>query len=630
MNKLIFLIIMLLCTDLAQAQVTQKWWRSIPGGANDVEIDGAGNIYACGCGYDHNVDFVVLKYTASEGFILWKRVISGTDSSVSEQATSLVLDAYANVYVTGYVWRGEKAGLDYVTVKYDSSGAEQWRKYYNSPIHVGDDRAFDIGLDNAGNVFVTGESEGEGHVYDYATVKYAPDGTQLWAQRYDGPAHGEDIAISLSVDGWGNVAVTGTSMGSGTNNDIATLKYWSSGTLNWIKRYNGDANGNDGAEEIDVDALGYVYVTGSSEGDDSYDITTIKYSPNGTQYWAKKYDRDGASAEWGKDVKVDLSGNIYVTGYSNFPGGLTDMVTLKYNMAGVQQWARIYNAPENKVDVAKRMALDAFGNVYITGFSSWGSSTNDYDYITIKYNSDGLKRWEIKYNGPANYQDNADAIAVRDSVIVVTGGSRGFDYKFNLTTVKYVQTVFHASVGRKLAEMIYEVSNLVSWGNLTAGNGNALNAKLNAAIQKVNQGNNNAAINQLSAFNNQVDAFVRTGKLVPEFGETLTAETDEIIQELNRDFCLYNEAPLSYMLTQNYPNPFNPVTVINFSLPVKKFVILAVYDVLGNEIKVLVNEIMEAGQHDISFNASGLSSGVYFYRLEAGEFKDVKKMILVK
>jgi hypothetical protein len=91
-----------------------------------------------------------------------------------------------------------------------------------------------------------------------------------------------------------------------------------------------------------------------------------------------------------------------------------------------------------------------------------------------------------------------------------------------------------------------------------------------------------------------------------------------------------SEIPKVYSLAQNYPNPFNPVTKINFAIPKQGFVSLKVYDVLGREVSTLVNEIKQAGTYSIDFDASYLSSGVYFYRIEAGEFEDVKRMVVVK
>jgi hypothetical protein len=91
-----------------------------------------------------------------------------------------------------------------------------------------------------------------------------------------------------------------------------------------------------------------------------------------------------------------------------------------------------------------------------------------------------------------------------------------------------------------------------------------------------------------------------------------------------------NEVPLNYSLGQNYPNPFNPATLIEYSLPKESFVKLSVYDVLGNEIDVLVNETQKGGNYEIGWKAENFTSGVYFYKIEAGEFTQTRKMILLK
>jgi len=85
-----------------------------------------------------------------------------------------------------------------------------------------------------------------------------------------------------------------------------------------------------------------------------------------------------------------------------------------------------------------------------------------------------------------------------------------------------------------------------------------------------------------------------------------------------------------FSLGQNYPNPFNPVTNINFSIPKNEFVSLRVYDILGREVKALVSQSLTPGEYEVNFDASGLSSGMYYYSLRAGEYVSVKKMVLVK
>ena len=86
----------------------------------------------------------------------------------------------------------------------------------------------------------------------------------------------------------------------------------------------------------------------------------------------------------------------------------------------------------------------------------------------------------------------------------------------------------------------------------------------------------------------------------------------------------------AYELAQNYPNPFNPVTMIRYQIPTAETVSLKVYDVLGKEVATLVSGRQEAGSYAVPFNASGLSSGMYFYRLQAGSFVETRKMMLVK
>lgn len=102
------------------------------------------------------------------------------------------------------------------------------------------------------------------------------------------------------------------------------------------------------------------------------------------------------------------------------------------------------------------------------------------------------------------------------------------------------------------------------------------------------------------------------------------------IQDIITNINFASEVPASYELLQNFPNPFNPSTVIKFGLPKNGFVTLKVYDALGKEVAQLVNGNLNAGTYNVDFNASRLSSGVYFYRISAGEFTEIRKMVLMK
>src|SRR5690606_33730207 len=85
-----------------------------------------------------------------------------------------------------------------------------------------------------------------------------------------------------------------------------------------------------------------------------------------------------------------------------------------------------------------------------------------------------------------------------------------------------------------------------------------------------------------------------------------------------------------YSLGQNYPNPFNPSTKISFTIPESGYTTLKVYNLLGSEVADLINEIKQPGMYEVSFDAAGLSSGTYFYLLESGSFRQVRKMVIIK
>ena len=91
-----------------------------------------------------------------------------------------------------------------------------------------------------------------------------------------------------------------------------------------------------------------------------------------------------------------------------------------------------------------------------------------------------------------------------------------------------------------------------------------------------------------------------------------------------------SEIPTDYKLSHNYPNPFNPSTNIRYSIPQSSNIVIKVFDILGNEIETLVNEDKPVGTYEITWYAEKLSSGIYFYRLQAGSFVETKKMVLLR
>ena len=91
-----------------------------------------------------------------------------------------------------------------------------------------------------------------------------------------------------------------------------------------------------------------------------------------------------------------------------------------------------------------------------------------------------------------------------------------------------------------------------------------------------------------------------------------------------------NQLPMEYSLRQNYPNPFNPTTTINFDLPVSGFTTLIIYNQVGEVVLKLLETELNTGRYNYEFNGTGLSSGIYYYRLTSGDYNETKKMVLLK
>jgi len=419
--------------------VTQAWVARYNGpgnlddGGHAIAGDSSGNVYVTGGshGLGTDLDYATIKYT-SAGQQQWVARYNGPANGW-DRAAAIARDSAGNLYVTGQSL-GLGTDFDYATVKYDSTGQEQWVARYNGPGN-GEDDAVAIATDSSGNVYVTGQSLGLGTgLFDYATIKYDSAGQEQWVARYNGPANGSDVVRGVAVDSSGNVYVTGRSTGLGTNSDYATVKYDSAGQEQWIARYNGPANDYDEALAIAIDTSGNVCVTGGSSGSGpGLDYATVKYDSAGQEQWVGRYPGPFARA-----IAVDGSGNVYVTGESSGVSTV-EYATIKYSPAGQEQWVATYGDSRNYFNSAEAIALDGSGNVYVTGVSL--SSRSGYDYATVKYDSAGQQQWVARYSGPGRGNEEGASTMVVDGSgnVYVTGASPGRNTGFDYATVKYVQ-----------------------------------------------------------------------------------------------------------------------------------------------------------------------------------------------
>jgi hypothetical protein len=400
-KKLLLLAILFLVSVPASAQFADTAWvRRYGGGGYDyawaMVVDDSGNVYVTGTSG-------TLKYDRN-GNQLWMASLSGADITV---------DSFSNVYVAGY--------YDYVTVKYYPDGDTAWVRTYGSG--VGNARA--IAVDGDGNVYVTGTSNN-----DYVTIKYYPNGDTAWLRTY---SSFQDYANALAIDVSGNVYVTGCS-----NGNYATVKYYPNGDTAWVRTYDGPGYYTDEANAIAIDKLGNIIVTGVSRGSETADdYATIKYYPNGDTAWVRRYNGEGNGNDRAHAIAVDGLGNVYVAGGSDGIGTDLDYATIKYDQDGNELWVRRYNGPGNWWDEANAIAIDGSGNVFVGGNLSCETT---WDYGTIKYDSDGNKLWVKTYNGPGNDQERAwDVVVDASNNVYVTGFSIGNGTSADYATIKYVQ-----------------------------------------------------------------------------------------------------------------------------------------------------------------------------------------------
>jgi hypothetical protein len=357
-----------------------KLWsaRYVGSGSGDeayaIAVDSQGNVYVAG---RYNLlysayDYLTLKYDTN-GNLLWAVQFAGDPSVYMDDIpVALALDAQGNVYVTGYSPNLVNSAVDYVTVKYDANGNELWVARRNGAGNWVDIPTA-IAVDTQGNVYVTGYSTSSFGANEYLTVKYDTNGNELWAARYDGGVlNASDTAYALALDSQGNVYVTGVSGNSSGNFDYATVKYDPNGVELWVARYNGPINGQDIARAIAVDSQGSVYVTGESAGAGTQgDFLTIKYDTNGNQLWLARYNGPNNTWDAVRAIALDRQGSVYVVGESSFSS-----VVVKYVQCPGLCPADL-NGDQIVDDADLLQVLFAFGS----SGSNLGSEDVNYDQV---------------------------------------------------------------------------------------------------------------------------------------------------------------------------------------------------------------------------------------------------------
>ncbi|SDL14443.1 hypothetical protein SAMN05421823_104487 [Catalinimonas alkaloidigena] len=389
-----------------------------------LATDGAGNVYAAG--YIVNIEEprgqnIMLYKLAPDGTELWKRIYDGP-AHYDDAAFGMVLDDENGVlYVTGFSDQRYQYGDPYpyggqaTTLKYDTAGQLLWVKNYAGPGRW--DVGTQIALDEAGNLYVAGESRTdslEELSSDYLLLKYAPDGTALWVQRYgrvgSDPRPINDRPSGLVIDPAGRIHVTGDSHDWDYKRVALTVTYDAEGNFVRSRQYPGLVGHGIGA-----DAAGAVYLA-VYRADTVY---TIKYGPDGTEQWVRFFRSGYANPA----ITTDQQGEVYVAcAFQSASGSAPSSLRLfKYNAAGDVLWSQPYTPPQGSIVPKVIVTTDAAGRAYVVAGQMVPVTSTDL--ALLSYEPDGTFRWATTYQNPTELEFSDASREVVQHVRADTSGA---------------------------------------------------------------------------------------------------------------------------------------------------------------------------------------------------------------
>lgn len=601
-------------------------------------------------------EFFIAKYDKN-GTILWAKhaygiyMVSGHDLVIDSNDDVIVTGSYGHHNFSGFADFGpvrlnSPGGNQIFYAKYDKNGNFIWAKDAGSPIIGGQERGNGITIDDQDNFLVTGN--------------------------FSGIANFDNIQVTCRGD-----------------RDVFLAKYNSNNNIEWVKTYGG--NSRDESLDVLLDDVNHVYVTGlftdnliydngQVQGIGDWDIFLLKCDYDGNVLWAKVAGGTGTDA--GQKITFDADGNLYLIGYfenlatfeniqiSSSNGSASFLA--KYNTDGELIWVQSLGLckKENGFGIQsnqnQNLVLTAHFLETITLGQTTLESAGESDVLIAEYGlinqppiaSAGndttiLVCEEVEFDGSESTDpdgniveylwDFGDGSPVANGVIVSHTFVEGI-YQVTLTVVDAAGAtatdemfVTVITTIEKIDQLIEYIKNL----NLHKGTENSLVSKLETAKKSIEKENINAAINQLGAFINNLQA--QSGKKISQQdADYLIAQAERIIACLEHSLAkqtsdqnMQSKTVTNYQLLGNFPNPFNPTTTIIYSLQEENFVTLDIYNCKGQKVKTLSSTIKSAGEHNAVWNGmddSGifLPSGLYFCKMTVGDFNKTISMLLLK
>jgi hypothetical protein len=405
---------------------TTLWTKQINGSANyhdfgaGLTVTTSGDVYITGAITNNTTtlapELIIRKYNSS-GTQQFSTTYSGAGYGCVGK--DIVVDASGNSFITGAEYNSGFTA-DILTIAFGSTGTQLWADLFdNNSLNDGGVKiAF-----RSNKVTVTGAVTQSTNNYKIATITFtASTGVRSETITLGSTMTSSvEIVTGMTTDASGNTYLCGATEVSGQGYNMYVAKLTSSLTIAWQQTYNGTNNLDDMAKGIQVDASGNVYITGySTSSTQGKDIRTIKYNSSGTLQWNNVINSTINGNDQAYDMEIDASSNIYVVGsIASTNGNLLDYYTVKYNNSGTKIWD-IQTDGSHLNDQATNIALDSLNNIIVTGESE--TSPNTYVYTTCKYvQKDVITPTDFNLETPSNqrlyYPNRGQLINTGDTLV---------------------------------------------------------------------------------------------------------------------------------------------------------------------------------------------------------------------
>ena len=440
----------------------------------------------------------------------------------------------------------------------------------------------------------------------------------------------------------GGYIITGTTESFGVGyDDVWLVKTNSSGDTLWTKTYGG-SNYDEGDCVHQTNDGGYiVFAETGSFNPNFYRVWLIKTDADGDTIWTKLF---GNNQNYYIESGLELPGIGYIfLGFTKVDAAdPEDILLVKINLSGEINWTKTYGGTDR--DLPSSIYQTGDGGFIISG-STKSLSAGDFDAWLIRADSDGNLIWTKKYGG-TGYDLGWDARQTDDDGFIVAGLTASFGHMNNYVDAWLIKTDYNGDTlwtktfGGLDHDGALSVLQTSDAGYIFTGYYSLEGYESDVWVVKTDEDGN------IQWSKNYGGIFFDMGRLInptSDGGYIISGEYYSVTAN-SRDIWLLKigpdpndvekdeKAPIpeTIVLKQNYPNPFNPSTTIEFGIPESQFITLAVYNLLGEQVGLLVNENLSAGNYKATWDADDLPSGIYIYKLIARGFSQSNKMILLK